>query len=210
MSVRPFAGNVLITAALAVAGCASTSSVRWNPTLDPFKAPASGPVFVMEPMVEGTASPGNVGRNFPAGRQEVLARVLSILREQSAAVDVAGGASHGRNRALASYPAAVGGGGLTTEELDAANAAFENGAAELLVPTILEWTEMRTDDPIGIFTTAHNRIAIDLRLMRLRPPGLAAHAVFRNRARLTLNQSAARLLDDNFRIVVLKMVSGRN
>jgi hypothetical protein len=151
-----------------------------------------------------------VGRNFPAVRQEVLARVLAILRERSGAVDVVGGASHTRNRALASYPAAVGGGRLTTEELNAADAALENGAAELLVPTILEWTEMRTDDPIGIFTTAHNRIAIDLRLMRLTPPALAAHAVFRNRARLTLNQSAARLLDDKFRKVVLEMVYGRS
>jgi hypothetical protein len=210
MSARLFAHSASIIAALAVAGCASTSSVRWSPALDPFRAAAAGPVFVMEPMVEGSASPGNIARNFPAVRQEVLARILSILSGHSATVGVAGGAWHQRNQALASYPATFGRGRPTTEELDAANTAFEKGAAELLVPTILEWTEMHTDDPIGIFITAHNAVAIDLRLMRLRPPAQAAHAIFRNRARLTLNQSPARLLGDKFRAVVLEMVYGHN
>jgi hypothetical protein len=162
----------------------------------------------MEPIVEGTASPGNVGRNFPAVRQEVRARIVATVRERLTTLDLADAPPHLRVQALASYPAALGDEVVTAEELDAANVAFEQGATHLIAPTILEWTEMRADDPIGALATSHNRITIDLRLMQLEPPALLAHVVFRNRARLTLNQPASRLLDESFRNVVLQLVSG--
>jgi hypothetical protein len=43
----------------------------------------------MEPIVEGTASPGNVGRNFPAVRQEVRARIVATVRERLTTLDLA-------------------------------------------------------------------------------------------------------------------------
>ena len=42
--------------------------------------------------------------------------------------------------------------------------------------------------------------------MRLQPPALAGRVVFRNQARLTVNQSADRLLTDRFDNVVLQLV----
>jgi hypothetical protein len=68
---------------------------------------------------------------------------------------------------------------------------------------------MRTDDPLGALFQAHNQIAIDLRLMRLQPPAVVGDITFKNRARVTLNQSPMQLLDGNFRHAVLQLVSGR-
>ena len=102
----------------------------------------------MEPLVEGTAAPGNVGRNIPAVKQQVRERIRTIISERSTVVDVVV-TPHQRIPALDSYPAAIGGARLTAEELDAANAALVAGATHLLVATVLEWTVMRTDDPLS-------------------------------------------------------------
>ncbi len=67
---------------------------------------------------------------------------------------------------------------------------------------------MRTDDPIGAFILPHNSVAMTLRLMRLQAPVLSGHVSFKNRARLTLNKPADRLLDGRFRDIVLGLVSG--
>jgi hypothetical protein len=165
-------------------------------------------VSVMEPLVDGTAVPGNAGRDIPAVKYAVHLRILGIVSEHSTVVDMTM-RPHRRNPALTGYRAALGGARLTNEELDAADAGYESGATHLLVPTILQWTVMRTDDPIGAFILPHNRIAIDLRLMQLQPPMLVGDVMFRNRAHLTLNQSPMRLLDDSFRHTVLRLVSGR-
>jgi len=162
----------------------------------------------MEPLVEGTAAPGNVGRNIPAVKQQVRERIRTIISERSTVVDVVV-TPHQRIPALDSYPAAIGGARLTAEELDAANAALVAGATHLLVATVLEWTVMRTDDPLGAFVMPHDQVVIDLRLMRLQPPALVGDVVFKKRARLTLNQSPMKLLDGSFRDVVLQLVSGR-
>ena len=206
--MRSLVRTSLLVAALAGSGCASTSSIRWSRSPDASGVPRAFPVFVMEPLVEGSAGPGNAGRNIPAVKRQVRERILTITSERSTVVDVVV-TPHRRIPALASYPAAIGGARLTAEELDAANAAFEDGATHLLVPTILQWTAMRTDDPLGAFLVPHNQIAIDLRLMRLQPPALVGDVVFKNRARLTLNQSPMKLLDGSFRDVVLQLVSGR-
>jgi hypothetical protein len=66
---------------------------------------------------------------------------------------------------------------------------------------------------IGALVAPHNRIIIiiiiiiDLRLMRLDRAAVADHAVFTNSARLALKQAADRLLHDDFRKPVLRLVS---
>jgi hypothetical protein len=136
-------------------------------------------MFVMEPLVEGAASPGNVGRNFRAIRQALLARILAIVRERCP----------------------------TTGVVPDPKAAVERGATTLLVPSIVEWKEMRTDDSFGAFLGSHNQITVELRLMRLQPPAVMGRLRFKNRARLTLNQSATRLLNESFRKAVLQLVA---
>ena len=169
--------------------------------------PSAGPIFVMEPLIVGTASPGNVGRDFAAIKPGVVTRIVSIVRERFPRTEIAG------NRALAAtpLPAEYGfaaGEPVTAEEANAAGQALRRGATHLVVPTILEWTQMRTDDPIGVLTLPRNSITLTLRLMRLQPPALVGQVTFRNRAHLTLNQQALRLLDGRFREVTLRLVSG--
>jgi hypothetical protein len=97
---------------------------------------------------------------------------------------------------------------MFTEEVNAASRAYQRGATHLVVPIITEWKEMRTDDPIGAFILPHNRITVTLRLMHLQPPALVGSVTFKNRASLTLNQAAARLLNDRFRQLVRYLLSG--
>lgn len=135
----------------------------------------------MAPSLAGTAAPGNVGRNFPAITADLTTRILSIVRERFPDADVAQGT------------------------IDAAT----RGATHLLVPTITEWTEMRTDDPIGALVGRHESVTIAMRLMRLDPPALISEVTFHNRARVTLNRKAIRLLDDRFRRDVLQLLPKR-
>ena len=96
----------------------------------------------------------------------------------------------------------------TAEELNAAGYALQHGGTHLLVPTITEWREMRTDDPVGALIPLHDGIAITFRLVRLNPPAVEGHVTFENHARVTVNRSAVRLLNDEFRRTVLRLVSG--
>jgi len=199
---------LILVAAAAATACASNSSVQWNHPLVASGLPPAGPVFVMEPAIAGTASPGNIGRDFSSIKRTVLARLLAIVKERHPGAEVAEGGPDGATQMLRGYGTAAGDTGASREEFDAASRAYELGASHLLVPQITEWTEMRTDDPFGAFLGPHNRITVTLRLMRLQPPAVVGVATFRNRARLTLNQPAAGLLNDRFRRVVLRLMSG--
>jgi len=188
-------------AAAAVCACAETTA-----TIATRPQPA-GPVFVMQPIWRSHES-GNTSRDFRVIDTEVVTRILAIVRERFPAAEHAESGPPGASTVLPGYPLAVDGEVLTTEEFRAASWAREHGAAYLLVPTIREWKEMRTDDPIGALIVPHSSVALTLRLMRLRPAGLAGRAEFTNRARFTLNQPADRLLDGRFREVILRLVSG--
>lgn len=80
------------------------------------------------------------------------------------------------------------------------------GGTALLVPTIVQWREMRTGDPIGAFILPHNSIVISLRLMYAGPDS-GRTTTFKSRARLTLNQAAGRLLNDAFDRTVRGLLS---
>jgi hypothetical protein len=202
------AAGVSILLALAACGCAPHHSVRWDHPVVVSMVPSAGPIFVMEPLIAGTASPGNVGRDFAAIKAGVVTRIVSIVRERFPRTEVADSRAPAGTPMPAGYRLATGEPAVTAEELNAAGQAWHRGATQLLVPTITEWRQMRTDDPIGALTLPRNSITVTLRLMRLEPPVLIGQVTFRNRAHLTLNQPAIRLLDDRFREATLRLVSG--
>jgi hypothetical protein len=193
--------------AIAASGCADATAIQANQPIIATSRPPAGQVFVMEPLWRTNES-GNIGRDFRVINSEVSARILVIVSERFSGAEMVEAGPRDARRVLPGYPLTVDGEGVTTEELNAACEAYEHGAAFLLVATITEWKEMRTDDPIGAFILAHNSVAIALRLMRLREPALSGRATFKNRARLTLNQPADHLLNGRFRDVVLHLVSG--
>jgi hypothetical protein len=198
---------MVTAAALVLAGCAATRSVSWVHPVVLDAAPTVGPVFVMEPLVSGTASPGNIGRDFAAIRRDVATMVLSVVQKRFPDARVVTPTPFG-GAALPRYEQATGEAIVSVEERNAALEALQHGASHLLVPTITEWTEMRVDDPIGAWFGPHDHVGITLRLMRLEPPGLAGTVTFHNRARLTLNQPARSLLDDGFRGAIDQLIGG--
>ena len=194
-----------VLVALTASACAAAGRLSWDRPLVPGASPTAGPVFVMEPVVVNPG--GNIGRDYRAIRSEVANRVVAIVRERFPRADlVAARALPGAR--LAGYGLAAGPQGATAEEIGAARLALDRGATHLLVPEVCEWTEMRTDDPIGALILPHNRVSIALRLMRLDPPAAAGMVTFTNRARFTLNQKTLDLLDERFRQAVLQLLSG--
>jgi hypothetical protein len=191
----------------AASGCADTTAVHSNRAVVTTPVSAAGRVFVMEPIWRANES-GNIGRDFRIINAEVTTRLLAIVRERFPESEIVETGPRDPRRVLHGYPLTVDAEAVTTEELNAASRAYEHGAAYLLVPTITEWKEMRTDDPIGTFILPHNSAAITLRLIRLQTPFPSSRVVFKNRARFTVNQRADRLLNGRFRDVVLGLVSG--
>jgi hypothetical protein len=179
--------NVAIATATMVmlSACAPKTTVVWTQrgaTRVHSDSADAFEVVVMAPIVRVMTSRGNVGRDIFAVRQTVALKVLEIVREREPGARL----------------------------VDAAFGQGATGATHLLVPTIIEWTQMRTDAPIGVFTLDRNRITIQLRLIRVAPPPAPfCEVTFTNRARLTLNQPAARLLDGRFRATVLELLSCR-
>jgi hypothetical protein len=164
-------------------------------------------LMVMPAVFAAHGNPGNAGRDVDRITGDVTERVLSAVRARYPGVivaDVTGPIA----APLVDYRAAVAGAGISGSEFHAAADARARGATHLLVPMIEEWTEMRTDDPIGAFTLPHDRVTVTLRLMQLEPAAVAAAATFHNHGRLTLNRGAARLLDDRFRRMVAALVGG--
>jgi hypothetical protein len=191
----------------AASACAETAAGHSNPPVVTTPDSPAGRVFVMEPIWRANES-GNTGRDFRTINAEVTSRILAIVRERFPESEAVDAGPRDLRRLLPGYPRTVDAEAVTTEELNAAIGAYEHGATYLLVPTITEWKEMRTDDPIGAFILPHNSVAMTLRLMRLQAPFRSERVVFKNRARLTLNQRADRLLNGRFRSVVLGLVSG--
>jgi hypothetical protein len=204
---RAVLASIVAAAAVVLPGCAATGSASWVHPVTPGAAPTVGPVFVMEPIVAGTASPGNVGRDFAKIRRDVAQLVLSVVQERFPDATVVTPTLFA-GVAMPLYEQATGEANVSIEERSAANQASQEGASHLLVPTITEWTEMRTDDPIGALIGPHNRVTVTLRLMRLEPPVLAGCVTFHNRARLTLNRHVRNLLDDDFKRAVRQLVGG--
>jgi hypothetical protein len=197
---------VALVLAVAATGCAARASQRERP-LGSSASPLTGRVFVMAPIVGASAFQGNVGKNGVDVRATVAARTLAAVKERFASARIVDAdPAFGAAMPGTSGPAA--GSDVVMLERSAAREAHDAGATHLLVPTVVEWREMRTDDPIGAVILPHNRVTITLRLIRLEPPALVASATFSNSARLTVNQHASSLLNDRFRRTVLQLLSG--
>ncbi len=196
-----FAGTLTMTAA-----CAATSSiVRDRPAVGPTPI-ATCPVFVMWPMTAPAAFQGNVGVRTWDVESIFANRIVEVVREQCPNSEIVPPAPQSPFAGIPEYVAALGGTGVTAFEQRAAAAARDRGAAFLVVPTIRRWNQRRTDDPIGAFVPPHNSIDVSVRLVRVQSPALAGRVTFANRSRVTLNQGAARLLDDSFRAALRELL----
>ena len=164
------------------AACGATGTVASKPpTMVPASVISTCRIFVMWPASAPAAFRGN-GAVHPREIEALVAeRILEEVRKQCPAGEL----------------------------VHAAPSARERGADYLLVPTIEQWNQNRTDDPIGAFASPKNSIAISLRLMRLREPAVEGSVRFTNRARVTVNQSAARLLNKHFDKEVRRLLEGR-
>ena len=160
----------------------------------------------MPPAVEGSPATGNVGRNFADVEQVVATRLLTIARERDAGAMMADGKGQTPYLPTAKYIDAVAPARTTRSELNAAGFALQHGGTHLLVPTIIEWREVRAGDPIGALLPPHDGVVIALRLVRLGPPMVEGSVTFKNHSRVTVNQSADKLLKGDFRHAVLRLL----
>lgn len=175
----------------------------------PSPPPNAGSVhlFVMPAGSARSPSTGNQGFSFVEAQRLIDERLLAIAREKdpnAALAEVEGTQPY---RPIERYTAAAGQARVTPGELNAAGYARDHGGTHLLVPTIVEWRQMRSDDPVGALIEPHNRIVIELRLVRLDPAATEGDVTFTNHAKLTVNQSASRLLDDTFTKTVRRLIA---
>jgi len=199
--------RVLVIALVAAACGCSTATTQGTFPRSSTNHLASELVFVMPPRLDGQPT-GNIGRDLGAVEQLIGARVLAIVREREPSASMAGTIGDTPYLPMKPYIDAVAPARVTREELNAAGFARQHGGTHLVVPTIIEWREMRTDDPIGALTLPHAEIMIGLRLVRLDSPAVEGQVTFKNHARVTVNQSADRLLNSDFRRTVLRLVTG--
>jgi hypothetical protein len=195
---------MLALAALFASGCSAATTVGTFPATPRGSAPAH--VFVMPPAVEGSPATGNVGRNFSDVERVVTTRLLTIVRERDAGAMIADPTGQTPFLPMARYIDAVAPARTTRSELNAAGFALQHGGTHLLVPTIIEWREMRTDDPIGALLPPHDGVVIALRLVRLDPASIEGSVTFKNHSRVSVNQSADKLLNGDFRRTVLRLL----
>lgn len=201
--------RVLVAVIAACAcGCSAATTTGRFPA-ESRSRPTSGHVFIMPPVIGGSPGIGNVGRNFSDIERVVAARLLAIVQERDPEAQLADATGQTPYLPMKAYIDAVAPARTTAVELNAAGFARQHGGTYLLVPTILEWREMRTDDPIGALTLPHEGVAIAFRLVRLDAPAVEGDVTFRNHARVTVNRPAKSLLNDDFRRAVLRLVGGR-
>ena len=160
----------------------------------------------MPPAVEGSPATGNIGRDFNDVERVVATRLLTIVRERDAGAMMADSTVQTPFLPMAKYIDAVAPARTTRRELEAAGFAQQHGGTHLLVPTIIEWREMRAGDPIGALLPPHDGVVIALRLVRLGPPMVDGNVTFKNHSRVTVNQSADKLLSGDFRQTVRRLL----
>jgi len=197
--------RMFVLAAIFASGCSAATTVGTFPATPPGPS-APVHIFVMPPAVEGSPATGNVGRNFTEVEQVVATRLLTIVRERDAGAMMADPTDQTLFLPMAKYIDAVAPARTTRRELEAAGFARQHGGTHLLVPTIIEWREMRAGDPIGALLPPHDGVVIALRLVRLEPPMVDGSVTFKNHSRVTVNQSAGKLLNGDFRQAVLRLL----
>jgi len=195
---------MFVLAAIFASGCSAATTVGTFPAARDLSAPLH--VFVMPPAVEGSPATGNIGRNFNDVERVVATRLLTVVRERDAGAMMADPTGQTPFLPMAKYIDAVAPALTTRNELNAAGFALQHGGTHLLVPTIVEWREMRAGDPIGALLPPHDGVVIALRLVRLAPPIVDGSVTFKNHSRVTVNQSVDKLLNGDFRQAVLRLL----
>ena len=190
---------------LVACGCA-TATTTASVLRAPREAGHPPHIFVVPPVASGVPVTGNVGRDAAEVERVVTARLLAAVRERDPGATMAETRDETRYHPMKPYIDAIAPARATRAELNAAGFALQHGGTHLLVPGIVEWRVMRTDDPLGALIPPHNAVVVSLRLVRLDPPAVAADVTFTNRSRLTLNQPADRLLNTDFRRAVLRLL----
>ncbi len=203
--------TVLAAAAIGwvTCGCSAATTIGTFPAT-PRDHSSAARIFLMPPAVEGSPATGNVGRNFSDIERAFATRLLAIVRERDPGAAMADTAGQTPFQPMARYIEAIAPSRATRNEINAAGFAFQHGGTHLLVPTIIEWREVRTDDPIGALVSPHDGVVVGLRLVRLDPAAVEGNVTFKNHSRITVNQSADSLLNDDFRRTVLRLVGERN
>ena len=162
----------------------------------------------MPPASEGSPATGNTGRSFVDVERKVAMRLLAVVQERDPGARMADTTGQTPFLPMARYIDAIAPARATRNEITAAGFALQHGGTHLLVPTIIEWREMRTDDPVGALMPPHDGVVIELRLVRLDPLAVEGNVTFKKQSRFTVNQSADRLLNEEFRRTVLRLVTG--
>jgi hypothetical protein len=173
----------LAAALTSIAGCASTSAASWRGAASNAPEPASCPIVVTLPRADAAAFSHGGGDHVEEVPRLVAETVLQVARDRCPS-----------------------GTTLALDDSRAIDLAREHRAASVLIPFIVEWRQARTDDPIGAFFPPHNRIIISLRLVPVAASGPERRVTITNRSRVTLNQRADRLLNDDFRRAVRNLL----
>jgi len=203
---RRFSWVAAVAGLLTSIACGARTTVTWEQPVVARVPSQEERLYVMAPQWTAGPNPGNVGRDVAGITSDIGDRILATVRQRIARAEQVPANVRIAVPLPAGYEAALPG-RITPEERRAASWTVEHGVPLLIVPTVVEWKEMRTDDPIGALSLPHNSIAITVRLMQMEPPTVVAEATFRSRARLTLNQGARQLLDERFQTMVLELVS---
>jgi len=188
-------------------GCSAATTAGTFPTA-PRDHLSQLHLFVMPPASEGSPATGNIGRDFSDIERVLAMRLLAVVQERDPGARMADVTGQTPFLPMARYIDAVAPARTTRNEITAAGFALQHGGTHLLVPTIIEWREMRTDDPVGGLIAPHNGVVIALRLVRLDPLAVEGNVRFENRSRFTANQSADRLLNEDFRRTLLRLLGG--
>jgi len=207
--VRRVAGVLAFVGVLCSPIHAESSSIIVNRPPGMPGLTASCPVFVMWPMTGPASLGGNVGVDSQDLLPIVANRILAVVRERCPNGELVPPSTLVSFSPIPGYPAVIEGIEVSADEQRAAATARERGATFLLVPTILQWKQVRTDDPIGALLSPHNQVSLSVTLMRLEHPVAAGKVLFRNHSRITLNQSAVRLLDKEFRSALRGLLWGQ-
>jgi hypothetical protein len=192
---------------ISVATACTSANVTGKFPSAPASSGGATHLFVMPAASAQNSMTGNVGVSFADAQRLIDDKLLATAREKDPAATLADIQGTTPYQPMDPYVAAAAPARVTSGELNAAGYARAHGGTHLLVPTIIQWRQMRSDDPIGGVLQPHNSVVIELRLVRLDPVATEGDVTFTNLARFTGNQSASWLLDDQFTKVVKRLIA---
>jgi len=148
----------------------------------------------------------SAARPAPVARQSLPSLcpldVLEPVTEAGALQGNVGGHAEDAIRAVTARMLAI-----AREYCPSAELVDRLSGSAVLGATIVQWKQMRTDDPIGAVILPHNSIVITRRVMGRKGVSGVQTATYKRQARLTLNQPAERLLGEDFSKAIRTLLS---